>query len=92
MLEYEEVKNYYKDESDNYKPFYLNVSMEDIKNITNDIEKYCDSVCMYSRRIHNINDVFEQFISNFNTFPEINACHKTNIMEFHFKTRKDILI
>jgi hypothetical protein len=63
--------------------------MEDVKN---DIKKYCNSVCMYSRSIHNINDVFEQFISTFNTFPEIKKCNKTNIMEFHFKPRKDILI
>ncbi len=55
--------------------------MEDIKT---DIKKYCNSVCMYSRNIHNINDVFEQFISTFNTFPEIKECNKTNIMEFHF--------
>ncbi len=63
--------------------------MEDIKN---DIKKYCNSVCMYSRNIHNINDVFEQFITIFNTFPEIKKCNKSNIMEFHFKPRKNILI
>jgi hypothetical protein len=89
LLEYDEVKNYYKDENDNYKPIYLNVSMEDIKN---DVKKYFNSVCMYSRTIHNINDVFEQFISIFNSFPEIKKCNKTNIMEFHFKPRKEILM
>ena len=47
---------------------------------------------MYSRSIHNINDVFERFISTFNTFLEIKKCNKTHIMEFHFKARKDILI
>jgi hypothetical protein len=26
LLGYDEVKNYYKDENDNYKPIYLNVS------------------------------------------------------------------
>ena len=89
LLEYDEVKNYYKDDNDNYKPIYLNVNMEDIKS---NIKKYCNSVCMYSRSIHNINDVFEQFILTFNTSPEIKKCNKTNIMEFHFKPRKDILI
>ncbi len=74
MLEYDEVKNYYKYENDNYKPIYLNVTMEDIK--TN-MKKYCNSVCMYSRNIHNINDIFEQFISTFNTFPEIKKCNKS---------------
>ena len=63
--------------------------MDDIK--TN-MKKYCNCVCMYSRSIHNINDIFEQFISTFNTFPEIKKCNKTNIMELHFKPRKDILI
>jgi hypothetical protein len=41
LLEYDEVKNYYKDENDNYKPIYLNVSMDDIK--TN-MKKYCNCV------------------------------------------------
>ena len=53
--------------------------MEDIKT---DIKKYCNSVCMYSRNIHNINDVFEQFISTFNTFPEIKKCNKPILWSF----------
>ena len=52
--------------------------MEDIKT---DIKKYWNSVCMFSRNIHNINDVFEQFISTFYTFPEIKKCNKTNFMD-----------
>ena len=54
------------------------------------MKKYINSVCMYSRNIHNINDVFEQFIATFNTFPEIKKCNKTNIMEFHFKQCKKL--
>ena len=89
LLEYDELKNYYKDDNDNYKPIYLNITMENVKN---NMKKYCNSVCMYSRSIHNINDVFEEFISTFNTFPEIKKCNKTNIMEFHFKPCKGMLI
>ncbi len=81
LLEYDEVKNCYKDENDNYKPIYLNVSMKDIK--TN-MKKYFNSVCMYSRTIHNINDISVQFISTFNTFPEIKKCNKTNINKISF--------
>ena len=47
---------------------------------------------MYSRNTHNINDIFEEFITVFNTFPVIKKCNKTNILEIHFKPRKDILI
>ncbi len=53
LLEYDEVKNYCKDENDNYKPIYVNVNM---KNVKTDIKKYCNYVYMYSRSIHNIND------------------------------------
>jgi hypothetical protein len=47
---------------------------------------------MYSRNIHNINDVFESFITVFNTFPIIKKGKKTNIMEFHFKPNNEGLI
>ena len=42
LLEYDEVKNYYKDDdNNNYKPIYLNVNMEDIKtNIKNIVIVY----------------------------------------------------
>jgi hypothetical protein len=43
---------------------------------------------MYSRNIHNINDVFEELITVFNTFSVIKKCNKTNVMEFHFKPPK----
>jgi len=89
MLEFDEVKNCYKDEDDQYKTIHLNPSIENIKN---DLKKYSNCVCMYSRTTHNINDVFEEFITIFNTFPLIKKCNKTNILEFHFKPKKDILI
>jgi len=89
LLELDEVKNYYKDDEDKYKSIHLNQSIEDIKS---DIKKYSNCVCMYSRTTHNINDIFEEFITVFNTFPIIKKCNKTNILEFHFKPRKDILI
>jgi hypothetical protein len=31
LLEYDELKNYYKDEDDKYKTIYLNKSMESVK-------------------------------------------------------------
>jgi len=89
LLELDEVKNYYKDDEDKYKTIHLNQSIEDIKS---DLKKYSNCVCMYSRTTHNINDIFEEFITVFNTFPIIKKCNKTNILEFHFKPRKDILI
>jgi hypothetical protein len=50
-------------------------------------------VYMYSKNIHNINDVFEQFVSTFNTVPIITKCNKSNILEFQFKTHeKNIVI
>jgi len=89
LLEFDEVKNYYMDENNNYKQIFVN---ETIENIKTNIKKYFNSVCMYSRNTHNINDIFEQFITTFNTFPEIKKCNKTNILEFHFKACKGHLI
>jgi hypothetical protein len=60
LLELDEVKNYYKDDEDKYKSIHLNQSIEDIKS---DIKKYSNCVCMYSRTTHNINDIFEEFIT-----------------------------
>ena len=89
LLENDEVKNYYKDDEDKYKIIYVNETMDNIKN---NIGKRPNCIYMYSRNVHNINDVFEQFIITFNTFPLIKKCNKTNIMEFHFKVSKDNLI
>ena len=69
-----------------FKPIYLNVTMEDIKA---NIEKYCNSVCMYSRRFHNINNVFDKFIT-FNTFPEIKKCNKAILWNFILNQVKTI--
>jgi hypothetical protein len=68
LLECDEVKNYFIDEDDKYKPIYLN---EDMENIKANIKKRSDCVYMYSRNIHNINDIFEQFIMVFNICPII---------------------
>ena len=68
-LEYDEIENYYKDEDDVYKTIYLHETMENVK--ANLSERF-NCVYMYSRNIHNNNNnVFEQFISTFNTVPII---------------------
>ena len=84
MLETDEVVNHFND-----KNIYINKSMESVKA---NLAKRNDCIYMYSRDQHNINDIFEQFITTFNTVPLIKKCNKTNIMEFHFKTCKDKLI
>ncbi len=89
LLELDEVKNYYTNADGTYKTIYLNETVETIKS---NMIKYSNCVMMYSRTTHNINDVFEEFIKVFNTFPVIKKCNKTNIMEFHFKPSKDNLI
>jgi hypothetical protein len=89
LLEFDEVKNCFKDDDDEYKTIHFNESIVAIKS---DLKKYSNCVCMYSRNIHNINDVFEEFVTVFNTFHVIKKCNKINIMEFHFKPHKDILI
>ena len=62
-----------------------------MENIKTDIQKFVIVfVCILDSEV--FNDVFEQFISTFNTFLEIKKCNKTDIMEFHFEARKDILI
>jgi len=89
-LEYDEIKNYYKDEDDVYKTIYLHETMENVK--ANLSERFI-CVYMYSRNIHNNNNVFEQFISTFNTVQIITKCNKSNILEFQFKTlEKNIII
>ncbi len=47
---------------------------------------------MYSRNTYNINDVLEEITTVFKICPVFKKCNKTNIMEFHFKPRKDILL
>jgi 5-methylcytosine-specific restriction protein A len=84
LLELEDIVNHFND-----KKIYLNKSMESVKA---NLDKRSNCIYMYSRNIHNINDVFEQFIITFNTFPSIKKCNKTNIMEFHYKLNKDKLI
>jgi len=84
MLETDEVVNHFND-----KHIYINKSMESVKA---NLAKRNDCIYMYSRDQHNINDIFEQFITTFNTVPLIKKCNKTNIMEFHYKTCKDKLI
>ncbi len=79
LLEYDEIKNCYKDEDDKYKTIYLNETMENVKA---NLPKCFNCVYMYSRNIHNINDVFEQFVSILNTFPIITKCNKSNTLEF----------
>ncbi len=56
LLELDEVQNYYKDDNDNYWTIYVN---ENIENIKSNLTKYSSCVCMYSRNIHHINDIFE---------------------------------
>jgi hypothetical protein len=68
LLEYDVFKNYYKDDDDKYKTIYLNEIMENVK--ANLPERF-NIVYMYSRNAHSINNVFEQFTTVFNTFPEI---------------------
>jgi hypothetical protein len=90
LLEYDEIKNYYKDEDDNYKTIYLNETMDNVKV---NLPKRFNCVYMYSRSTHNINDVFEQFVSTFNNVPIITRCNKSSITEFHFKTHeKNVII
>ena len=90
LLEYDEIKNYYKDEDDKYKTIYLNETMDNVKI---NLPKRFNCVYMYSRSTHNINDVFEQFVSTFNNVPIITRCNKSSIIEFHFKTHeKNVII
>ena len=68
------------------------VELEIVENIDfNDVDKYNDKSCvfMFSRDIHNINDMFFQFIVKFNICPVVKKCNKTNLMEFHLKIGKD---
>ena len=63
-----------------------------MESVKSNISKRFNCVYMYSREIHNINDIFEQFIITFNVYPIIRKCNKTNIMEFHYKLNKERLI
>ncbi len=76
LLEYDEIRHFYKDEDGKYKTIYLNETMENVKA---NLPTYFNCVCIYSRTIHNINDVFEQFVSTFNTVPII-----TNVINLIF--------
>jgi len=63
------------------------------ENVKANLSERFNCVYLYSRNIHDNNDVFEQFISTFNTVPIITKCNKSNILEFQFKTHeKNIII
>ena len=83
ILEPDEIKNNFEG-----KGIYENKTMVEVKEIMSKSSNCC---FMYSRTTHNINDIFEQFITMFNVFPFIKKCNKTNIMEFHFKLKADNL-
>ena len=83
-LEFDEVVNHF-----NGTEIYVNETMENVKA---NLKNRFNCVYMYSRSTKNINDIFEQFITVFNTFPIIKKCNKTNIMEFHFKTIEDNML
>ena len=72
LLELDEVINHFVD-----KEIFLNETMENVKA---NIKERSNCIYMYSRNIHNINDVFESFITVFNTFPIIKKCKKTQNM------------
>ena len=81
ILEKDEVKNHFEG-----KTIYTN---KDIEFVFKTISKNSNCCFMYSRNIHNINDIFEQFIIKFKRIPTIIKCHKTNIMQFHLTFAKD---
>ena len=68
MLELDDIVNPFYN-----KQIYVNKSMESIKA---NLAKRNNCIYMYSRNQRNINDIFEQFITTFNTFPLIKKCNK----------------
>ena len=63
--------------------------MKIIENIDfNDVDKYDDVSCvfMFSRRKHNINDIFDLFVAKYNLIPSVDKTRKTNILQFTHKT------
>jgi hypothetical protein len=74
LLEHDEIVNHF-----NGKEIYVNQSIHDIK--TNHCDKI-NIIFMYSRDIKNINDIFDDFVLEYNMAPVITKCKKTNIMEF----------
>jgi 5-methylcytosine-specific restriction endonuclease McrA len=85
LLEHDKVVNHdYND-----KEIYINETMENVKA---NLKTRSNCIYMYSRYTHNINDIFEDFITMFNVFPIIKKCKKTNIMEFHYQPKEKNLI
>ena len=81
MLEFEEKANIF-----NELPIKVNKTIDEVKEYISRNKSY---VFMYSRTTHNINDIFEQFITAFNIIPKITKCNKTNYMQFEYKKDKD---
>ena len=50
----------------------------------NEVDKYENINCvfMFSRTMHNINDIFHLFLAKYNIIPTVEKTHKTNIMQF----------
>ena len=69
LFENDEVVNHYND-----KQIYTNKS---IKNIKNNHSNKTNIIYMYSREIKNINDIFDDFIEEFNLAPIVMRCNKT---------------
>jgi hypothetical protein len=81
LLENDEVINHFFE-----KTIYLNLSLDEIIKTMKD-NKNC--IFMFSRCIHNINDMFIEFITKLNVVPSIKRCNKSNLMEFHFTCGED---
>ena len=81
MLEFEEKANIF-----NELPIKVNKTMDEVKEYISRNKSY---IFMYSRTTHNINDIFEQFITTFNIIPKVTKCNKTNYMQFEYKKDKD---
>ncbi len=77
-----------KEDVEKVNPFN---DLEIVENIDfNDVDKYNDKLCvfMFSRDIHNINDIFHSFLSKYNIIPKVDKVHKTNIMQFTHKIKE----
>ena len=66
-------------------PVYENPNIDDI-----DIEKMESCIFMFSRTIHNINDILEKFITKYNYIPVIQKNIKTNINQFMYTIKKKL--
>ena len=61
-----------------------------MENVKANLKTIFNCIYMYSRSTHNINNIFQSFITIFNMFPIIKKCKKKILLNFIINQEKTV--